>query len=46
MFWPQVAPGGFRLDIRKDFFTGGVVKHWNGLVEVGMFKPFLGVFKQ
>lgn len=23
--------GRFRLDIRKKFFTGGVVKHWNRL---------------
>ena len=23
--------GGVRLDIRKNFFTESVIKHWNGL---------------
>lgn len=29
--WPQVTPGRFRLDIRNNFFTKSVVKHWNRL---------------
>ena len=30
--WSQVSPGRFRLDLRRNFFMGMVVKHWNMLL--------------
>lgn len=42
----RCSKGRFRFDIRKNFFTGRVVKHWNWLLRGLVRSPAVEVFKK